>query len=356
MLFLYLTWFRFSFILIPAYLPFWRIFAARENLSVGQNTRQAFLIKHCIGSFYCSGNTMQKFHFFCVPTPFGTMKVILIFHRFLLYYWNNRHPPSKYGFSGNIRVRRCFTGAVQYLIHFCSVPESRKYSTHIACALVLLLAVVTMKASNKKGVSDMTNDEMKWEMALFRFSLIAPVVAGAYQQASKMEYFRTAAAGEHNLPDGHTASFSPLTLKKWYQKYMDGGLEALIPKARIDLGTSRALSVNVRRQIVSYREKFPYITEKKIYEKLIGEGYLKKSDASINTVYQYLKAANLTKEGMSEQECLAFEFEHANDCWQADTTVGPTILADGKHWIYVNTLDKKVERLCCFFSSSSSFC
>ena len=50
---------------------------------------------------------------------------------------------------------------------------------------------------------------------------------------------------------------------------MDGGLEALIPKARIDLGTSRALSVNVWRQIVSYREKFPYITGKKIYEKLI---------------------------------------------------------------------------------------
>lgn len=25
-------------------------------------------------------------------------------------------------------------------------------------------------------------------------------------------------------------------------------------------------------------------------------------------------------------------------------------------WIYVNTLDKKVERLCPFFSSSSSFC
>lgn len=177
----------------------------------------------------------------------------------------------------------------------------------------------------------MTNDEMKREMALFRFSLIAPVVAGTYQQASKIDYFRTAAAVEHNLPDGHTASFSPLTLKKWYQKYMEGGLEALIPKARIDLGTSRALSMDVCRQIVSYREKFPYITGKKIYEKLIEEGYLKESDASLDTVYRYLKTANLTKEGMSEKECLAFEFEHANDCWQADTTVGPTIMVDGKH-------------------------
>lgn len=36
-------------------------------------------------------------------------------------------------------------------------------------------------------------------------------------------------------------------------------------------------------------------------------------------VYRYLKAAALTKEGMSDQECLAFEFEHANDCWYTES-------------------------------------
>lgn len=176
----------------------------------------------------------------------------------------------------------------------------------------------------------MREDEKKREMALFRFSLIAPVVAGTLQESSKMEYYRNAAAKEYELPDGHRVRFSPLTLKKWYQKYAAGGLEALIPKARIDLGTSRALTKDVCRQIEAYREKFPYITGRKIYEKLIAEGYMKQTDASIDTLYRYLKAANLTKEGMSPQECLAFEFEHANDCWQADTTMGPTIRVEGK--------------------------
>ena len=177
----------------------------------------------------------------------------------------------------------------------------------------------------------MTNEEMKREMALFRFSLIAPVVADTYQQVSKMEYYRQTSEPAYLLPNGRNVKFAPLTLKKWYQKYTAGGLEALIPHARMDLGQSRALSEDVCKQIHAYREQFPYITGKKIYEKLIEQGYLKKEDASVDSVYRYLKAADLTRTSMSPQECLAFEFEHANDCWQADTTVGPTIVVNGKH-------------------------
>lgn len=69
----------------------------------------------------------------------------------------------------------------------------------------------------------MTNEEMKREMALFRFSLIAPVVADTYQQASKMEYYRHTSESEYVLPNGKGVKFSPLTLKKWYQKYTAGG-------------------------------------------------------------------------------------------------------------------------------------
>lgn len=177
----------------------------------------------------------------------------------------------------------------------------------------------------------MTDDEMKRQMALFRFSLIAPVVAGTFPQASKMDYYRQTCAKEHLLPNGKSVRLSPLTLKKWYWKYSDGGLEALLPRARADIGHSRVLTEDVCRQIHACREKFPYITGKKIYEKLIADGYMKESDASLDTVYRYMKAEEMTRNSMPPQECLAFEFEHANDCWQADTTVGPTIVHEGRH-------------------------
>ena len=160
----------------------------------------------------------------------------------------------------------------------------------------------------------MEDDEMKQQMALFRFSLIAPVVAGTFPQAGKMDYYREVCEKEHMLPNGKLVKFSPLTLKKWYWMYSDGGLGALIPKARMDLGQTRALTEDVCRQIHAYREQFPYITGKKIYEKLIAEGYMKKSDASIDSVYRYMKAEKMARNGMPPQECLAFEFAHANDC------------------------------------------
>lgn len=176
----------------------------------------------------------------------------------------------------------------------------------------------------------MADEELKKQMALFRFSLIAPVVAGTYQEASKIAYFRVAADKDYTLPNGQVARFAATTLKAWYLSYMAGGLDALIPRNRIDLGKSRILSGDVCRQITAYREKFPHITGKKIYEKLIEEGYMKKTDASLDTLYRYLRSNGMTKDGMPPQECLAFEFEHANDCWQADTTQGPVITYDGR--------------------------
>lgn len=101
------------------------------------------------------------------------------------------------------------------------------------------------------------------DVALFKFSLIAPVVAGTFTQATKMDYYRETCEQEHQFPDGKKVKLSPLTLKKWYWLYTDGGLEALLPKTRSDQGGSRVLSKDVCGQIQAYRKHFPHITGKK---------------------------------------------------------------------------------------------
>lgn len=145
-----------------------------------------------------------------------------------------------------------------------------------------------------------------------------------------MEYFRNVANKEHRLPSGKMIRISNSTLKKWYLKYQKGGLDSLIPKARMDLGDTRVINPDACRQIGAYKSQFPYITGKMIYRKLIEEGYINELDVSVDSVYRYLKNNNLTKNHMPPTECLSFELEHANDCWQADTTVGPVIVVDGK--------------------------
>lgn len=183
----------------------------------------------------------------------------------------------------------------------------------------------------EKHKSEAADGEKARDMALFKFSLIAPVVADTFTQATKMDYYRETCSGEHRLPNGKRVLLSPLTLKKWYWLYMAGGLEALLPKTRSDAGKTRVLSADACRQVEACRKQFPHITGRKIYEKLVEEGYVKKEDASLDSLYRYLKAAGMTKENMPPKECPAFESGHANDCWQADTTFGPTILYEGKH-------------------------
>lgn len=47
--------------------------------------------------------------------------------------------------------------------------------------------------------NEAAGDERAREDALFKFSLIAPVVAGTFTQATKMDYYRETSSREHRL-------------------------------------------------------------------------------------------------------------------------------------------------------------
>lgn len=165
--------------------------------------------------------------------------------------------------------------------------------------------------------------------ALLKYGIIAPSCGGFLSECSKAAYYRAAADKEYTLPDGTVRKFSASTIKKWESLYRTGGIEALLPKSRSDAGMSRTITEDVGKQIEAYRAQFPKITGQKIYEKLLEDGYIQYGDTSVDSVYRFLKAHGMTPEGMPPDECLSFEFDHANDCWQADTVDGPWLKADG---------------------------
>lgn len=173
-------------------------------------------------------------------------------------------------------------------------------------------------------------EEEKMEIALFKYSLIAPLVAGSFMEASKAEYYRITAGKEYTFPNGEKTNYCAGTLKKWYCDYMQKGLDSLKPLTRCDMGRSRKLPDSAIEKIYEYRLQMPYITVKKIYARLIAEGYLNKKDISIDSIYRYIRNNSELKNNVPQKECLSFEFEYAGDCWQADSSHGPTITVDGK--------------------------
>ena len=165
--------------------------------------------------------------------------------------------------------------------------------------------------------------------ALFKYGIIAPACGGFLSETSKAAFYRTAAEKEYTLPNGAKKKFSSSTIKKWAILYQTKGINALMPKGRSDAGKSRTITDETGARIQAYREKFPKITGQKIFEKLLEDGHIRYGETSVDSVYRYLKSHGMAREGMPPEECLSFEFDHANDCWQADTVDGPYLRADG---------------------------
>jgi len=173
------------------------------------------------------------------------------------------------------------------------------------------------------------------DVALFRFSIIAPIINKTHGCKSISEYIGISAAKNYEF-NGKIYKFSRSCIKNWYLAYKKNGLDALKTKTRTDKNTSRLLNYETIDRIQELREQFPQITGTAIYNKLIEENYIYKKDISLATVLRFIKNNNLKANQVCNIERRMFEMEHVNDCWQADTSAGPYLKIDGvKYKTYI---------------------
>jgi transposase InsO family protein len=169
------------------------------------------------------------------------------------------------------------------------------------------------------------------EMALFRFSVVAPVVQGLHPDASAAAYCRRVSEKPLKRPDGTEFLYSPASLMRWIAWYKKGGLDALAQKGRSDRGSTRALSGECRAEIHAVRQKFPRLNAVQIRLHLVREG-LVAPGVSVRTVQRYVKAhaPAMGQPGGVAKERRAYEEERFGDMWLADTCYFPYITENGK--------------------------
>ncbi len=171
------------------------------------------------------------------------------------------------------------------------------------------------------------DDKLRTELALFRFSLIAPLVNGTLTGSAK-DYLEQICARAHQVPGMGVKELSPNTLRRWLFDYRRYGLEGLKRKPRNDKGLSRKLSPQTAQSIKEIKELNPHKTATLIYHTLLTASALGNPPASLSTVQRYIKTLDLPVETSVERKRFCFEF--ANDCWQTDTLFGPYLVIDGK--------------------------
>lgn len=164
------------------------------------------------------------------------------------------------------------------------------------------------------------------DMALFRFSMIAPVIQNTFSDISAAAYYRRVTGMPLRRPDGTEFRYAPKTLEKWTVLYKNYGLDALKPTVRSDKGKVRALSNECIDEVLRIKEKFPKLGSTQIHLRLLQEGLITPS-VSVRTIQRYIKNNGLKNLGSpgSPKDRKAFEEAYFGGMWMADTCYFPYI-------------------------------
>lgn len=179
------------------------------------------------------------------------------------------------------------------------------------------------------------DENLRQSIALFRYSLIAPLITETFTQSTAKEYLEEISAKEYNTPKG-TREYAPATIKEWLRLYRRFGIDALYPKIRSDKGKSRNLSNDAKEFIISTKLNSPKRSAKSIYQELIAKGYVSYDETSLSTVQRFISKSNISSCKLEAVDRKAFEFEFPNECWQSDISVGPYLnIGSKKHKTYI---------------------
>lgn len=178
-----------------------------------------------------------------------------------------------------------------------------------------------------KEVTDM-NEKEKREVALFRYSLISPLL---HNYENRKDYLEKMEEKVHNIPHHGERKIAAKTIQEWFLKYRREGLDGLIPRGRSDRGHSRRLAPEQQDHILALRREALTMPVSLFYDELIKAGEIVPNEVSYSTINRLLRKHGMTSKGAIVQpERKRFAHEKVNTLWQGDMSHGPYVPFKGK--------------------------
>lgn len=186
------------------------------------------------------------------------------------------------------------------------------------------------------------------DIALMRYSAIAPLITGASDDFASIRAFcRALSAKGIPAPDGSLKHYAASTIEIWYQRYIKGGFDSLIPSGRSDSGKPRKLDDDLQEQIRYLKMNYPRMTASAIYRQLQDNGSISKGQLSESTLLRFINRFIMESKTSANQDMRRYERPHINEVWCGDSSVGPYLKTpDGKkHRVYIIALIDDASRL-----------
>ena len=184
-------------------------------------------------------------------------------------------------------------------------------------------------------------------VALFRYGLIAEFLHQPTNQPGLYQRLRHKASQDYQIPGSLRRRVAAETLRHWIKDYKRGGIDALKPKPRNDLGRSRALPQPLADQLLSLKEEQPHLSVAQLIDVVVSPtpGTATPSTTtptfalpawrpSASTVYRLLRRAGLMDKSAQphtapDADRRRFAFQHPGQMWMSDVMHGPSVTLEG---------------------------
>jgi putative transposase len=173
----------------------------------------------------------------------------------------------------------------------------------------------------------MDRDDQAW--AVFRCSLLSPLLLGEIPPGERESYFRLLAQEERLLPNGQRKRVSVRTLRRWWKRLREEGVEGTFRRPRSDRGRPRRGQQALLDRAVELKKEQPRRSDVVINRILIrefGRGVPR------STLYRHLRREGATRRklGVSQQKIRCrWTRDHSNALWVGDFEHGPPVVHEG---------------------------
>lgn len=178
------------------------------------------------------------------------------------------------------------------------------------------------------------DDKARQQLALFRISVLGPLVGARLEHGELAELCRIAAARTWELPNGAVTEVSARTIEAWFYAYQSGGFAALHPRRRSDADKPRAIPEELKTLILRLKQEKPRRSVKRIIRVLERAKKVERGALTKSTVHRLLHLHGASRRPLRGPgaERRSFIHEFAGELWVGDAlhVNRPVIAPDGR--------------------------
>lgn len=166
-------------------------------------------------------------------------------------------------------------------------------------------------------------EELRQQVALFRFSVIGTLISGELEHGAIAKQIAELSTRTYKMPHSRRTCIGKGTIEDWLYAYKYNGFDGLKPRARSDIGKIRGIEQMHLDAILQFRAEHPRAPLRIVLNKLAEEKRLPLQEIPLSTVYRCIRQHNVKRTiPASGKVQKRFAHQFPNDLWQGDVMHG----------------------------------